>query len=158
MEQIECACGCGQLRDIRDKRGRPMRYINGHQNRQKTPNQLKVASQTLRALAAKREAPWNKGKTYIMAKRSVYANKGAWTLALKRLFGDRCMRCGWEDAPCDSHHILPKSNGGRFTIDNGVILCPNCHRLVSMNRISTEELLALRARADVVGFVAGFAD
>lgn len=158
MEQVLCECGCGQLRDVRDKRGRPTRYISGHQNKNKTPAQIMAASKTLKAIVAKREHPWNKGKTYIMAKRTTYANKGAWMMALKRLFRDECMRCGWAEAPCDCHHILPKSDGGKNTIENGIILCPNCHRLISINAITTEELLRLRSGANQIAPIVGFPD
>lgn len=33
MDKIKCACGCGQLRDAFDKRGRPRKYLKGHHAR-----------------------------------------------------------------------------------------------------------------------------
>lgn len=48
---------------------------------------------------------------------------------LKRV-GAKCSMCGWCEASCDVHHIIPKSKGGSDTNDNLVILCPNCHRKV----------------------------
>ncbi|WP_408509611.1 HNH endonuclease signature motif containing protein [Paraburkholderia sediminicola] len=37
--------------------------------------------------------------------------------------------CGWDKAGCDSHHRIPKAQGGAHTIENGMVLCPNCHRI-----------------------------
>lgn len=31
MERIKCACGCGNMRDRHDRRGRPRRFVRGHQ-------------------------------------------------------------------------------------------------------------------------------
>lgn len=49
---------------------------------------------------------------------------------IKRAEIDRCVICGWDEATCDRHHIVPTSKGGKDTLDNVVILCPNCHRKV----------------------------
>lgn len=43
-----------------------------------------------------------------------------------------CERCGWNKAPCDRHRIIPEKG---YTRENVIILCPNCHRLESMNSI-----------------------
>lgn len=71
-----------------------------------------------------------------MSKRTV-------TKILKRA-GAACSICGWNDAVCDVHHIIPKSQGG--TDDNGnlIIICPNCHRKIhsGVNFISSEELIS----------------
>ena len=40
---------------------------------------------------------------------------------------DECSVCGW-DGPCDKHRIKPGKDGGEYTIDNVVVVCPNCHR------------------------------
>jgi hypothetical protein len=37
-----------------------------------------------------------------------------------------CGRCGWKEARCDLHWIIPK---GPYTEDNTITLCPNCHRV-----------------------------
>ncbi|NCQ35041.1 HNH endonuclease [bacterium] len=39
------------------------------------------------------------------------------------------MSCGWDKARCDAHHREPKAKGGKHTIQNGMVLCPNCHRI-----------------------------
>lgn len=91
--------------------------------------------------------PWNKGKTYVHNSKAVYANKGAWNKAMRRIYPDACMRCGWGEAGCDTHHILPKSDGGEFTIENGIILCPNCHRLANVGLIDVAELRRIKSAA-----------
>ena len=88
--------------------------------------------------------PWNKGKTYIHKSKGVYANKGSWNMAMRRIYPDICMRCGWKESVCDTHHIVPKSEGGEFAIENGIILCPNCHRLADFGVISEGELLKIK--------------
>jgi hypothetical protein len=73
---------------------------------------------------------WNKGKTYAnKPEGSTYATKGSWAEAVRRVKGKACEVCGWDKAPCDVHHRVPKADGGKNTVDNGVVLCPNCHRL-----------------------------
>lgn len=47
---------------------------------------------------------------------------------LKRL-GLSCFKCGWNEASCDVHHIVPRSKGGTNDHTNLTILCPNCHRV-----------------------------
>ena len=41
-----------------------------------------------------------------------------------------CCVCGWNEALCDVHHILPKKHGGTNENNNLTILCPNHHRLI----------------------------
>ena len=46
-----------------------------------------------------------------------------------RIKGNKCERCGWAEARCDVHHITPRAEGGKNFVSNGVVLCPNCHRV-----------------------------
>lgn len=94
---------------------------------------------------------WNKGKSYTFSKRIVYARKNSWNLAMRRMFGSSCMICNWDEAPCDTHHILPKREGGQMTLENGIILCPNCHRMADFNVITREELLEIKLNAKIIG-------
>jgi hypothetical protein len=41
-----------------------------------------------------------------------------------------CVNCGVPPSWCDAHHIAPWSDGGRTDIDNGVLLCRPCHRMI----------------------------
>jgi hypothetical protein len=45
---------------------------------------------------------------------------------------DKCSRCGWSEGPCDRHRLIPE-NG--YVPGNIKILCPNCHRLVTLGII-----------------------
>jgi hypothetical protein len=89
----------------------------------------------------------------ILPARYTFENDGnakpeTWKKALRKRFSGACMRCGWDLAPCDTHHILPKRKGGKQTLENGIILCPNCHRLADYGILSTEELIRIRADAE----------
>ena len=76
------------------------------------------------------QRPWNAGKTYqIKGDDIVYRSKKAWTDAVIRRRGNECEECGWAEAACDVHHAVPRSKGGRNTITNAVVLCPNHHRV-----------------------------
>jgi 5-methylcytosine-specific restriction endonuclease McrA len=48
---------------------------------------------------------------------------------LKR-FNIACVICSWNEAHCDDHHIIPLSEGGLNQLNNIVIICPNCHRVI----------------------------
>jgi 5-methylcytosine-specific restriction endonuclease McrA len=46
----------------------------------------------------------------------------------KKKHNNTCMLCGWI-GPCDVHRKVPESQGGRYTDENSILICPNCHRL-----------------------------
>lgn len=101
-----------------------------------------------KTMSMKPIVPWNKGKTYIHKSKGIYANKGAWNMAMRRVYSDKCMVCGWGESSCDTHHIIPKSQGGEYSIENGIILCPNCHRLADYGKLSIEIMLEAKSHAD----------
>lgn len=77
-----------------------------------------------------REDTWNKGRRYqTIPDNGEFRSRAAWGKALIRKYGNRCQSCGWEKGRCDTHHIIHRSDGGKNTINNGRVLCPNCHRL-----------------------------
>lgn len=77
-----------------------------------------------------RDGVWNEGKSYaVLGGIKCYRTKQAWAKAVIRHYGNRCQTCGWDKARCDAHHKVPKSSGGLHTIENGTVLCPNCHRV-----------------------------
>lgn len=86
-----------------------------------------------REAAAKRrqrDGVWNDGKSYaINAGERCYKTRHAWAKAVLRQIGNRCQRCGWDEARCDVHHRVPKAKGGLHTLANAIVLCPNCHRV-----------------------------
>jgi 5-methylcytosine-specific restriction endonuclease McrA len=47
---------------------------------------------------------------------------------LIKKFGNICMLCKWH-GPCDIHRKIPSSQGGRYSEENSMLICPNCHRL-----------------------------
>lgn len=56
--------------------------------------------------------------------------------------GNRCEWCGIDfddDFEGEFHHIIPIINGGKNSIENCSLLCPNCH-YVAPNLKGTEEL------------------
>jgi len=61
--------------------------------------------------------------------------------AIKK-YGDKCELCGYK-LSVDTHHILPKNKGGLHEIDNLMVLCPNCHALI------TRRYLRLKSRKDI---------
>tara|TARA_B100001778_G_scaffold334984_1_gene350357 strand:+ start:28588 stop:28866 length:279 start_codon:yes stop_codon:yes gene_type:complete len=48
----------------------------------------------------------------------------------------KCLICGEDNYDLlDVHRIVPGSEGGRYTKDNSVTLCSNCHRRVHAGEI-----------------------
>ncbi len=43
----------------------------------------------------------------------------------------------------DTHHIIPKHDGGPHEIDNLMVICPNCHALI------TRKILTLKNRQEI---------
>ena len=50
-----------------------------------------------------------------------------WARICKAHYGDKCSICGWCKTTCDVDHVIPRKEGGLNTINNGKVLCPNCH-------------------------------
>jgi len=49
-------------------------------------------------------------------------------------YGNKCTECGWDIGQCQAHHKIPKKQGGKSTLRNCMILCPNCHSLKHIRR------------------------
>ena len=49
-----------------------------------------------------------------------------------------CEICGWNETTRDIHHIIPVSKGGKNTLDNVIVVCPNHHRMYHKHLISEE--------------------
>ena len=83
---------------------------------------------------------WNDGKSYaIDCGARCYKTRHSWAKAAIRHYGNKCERCGWDKARCDIHHRIPKAQGGLHTIDNAIVLCPNCHRIEHEGKQSLED-------------------
>lgn len=134
-EQIECACGCGEIINIFDKYGRQRKYISGHNGRKyEEKNQHK------------REWNHRNRRTKYLYKKQFVAKR---KLELISMLGRRCKKCGIKAtlnnlAIFDFHHRNPEEksfNLGQNTIGNKSfenikneakkcdVLCSNCHRL-----------------------------
>ena len=45
-----------------------------------------------------------------------------------------CALCGWNELPCEVHHIIAQADGGTDDLDNLIYVCPNCHRILHMDK------------------------
>lgn len=116
----ECVCDCGA---VINRTSASLRKADGISSCGCLNSEQKVAY-------FQNFTPWNLGKTYANKPAgAVYKNKKAWADAVRRENGEACQRCGWDKARCDVHHIVPKSMGGLNIVSNGVVICPNCHRV-----------------------------
>jgi hypothetical protein len=59
--------------------------------------------------------------------------------AVKERHFFECAWCG--EKLTERHHIDEFAKGGQHTVENLILLCPNCHTQVHNNEISTEELI-----------------
>jgi hypothetical protein len=41
-----------------------------------------------------------------------------------------CVNCGAQPGECDGHHVVAWSDGGTTDIENGALLCRNCHTMI----------------------------
>lgn len=53
----------------------------------------------------------------------------------------KCSICGWNESTCDIHHIIHKKDGGSDNMDNLIVVCPNCHRIIHTTDKYNTELL-----------------
>lgn len=58
----------------------------------------------------------------------------AWAAIVHSYYNDHCAICGKEnskEAPLNAHHIMPRQmfSGLRFDPQNGIALCPRCHKM-----------------------------
>lgn len=61
--------------------------------------------------------------------------------AIKK-YGNKCELCEYR-LSIDIHHIKPKSEGGAHETENLMVVCPNCHSLI------TRKILSLGCRKDI---------
>lgn len=68
----------------------------------------------------------------------------AWVRAQAiRIYGNKCELCGYNMA-VDTHHIVPKHQGGPHEVENLMVICPNCHALI------TRKYLIVKNRSDII--------
>jgi len=61
--------------------------------------------------------------------------------AIKK-YGEKCELCGYK-AAFNTHHIIAKQDGGNHEIENLMVVCPNCHALI------TRKMFILKSRKDI---------
>lgn len=57
--------------------------------------------------------------------------------AIKK-YGNKCELCGYR-LVVESHHILARKDGGLHAIDNLMVLCPNCHTLITKRYLNLND-------------------
>lgn len=76
----------------------------------------------------------------------VYVCPTAWKRALLRAYPHKCQICGY-DKIVEAHHVNPRAFGGRNTVENGTLLCPNHHAEAHAGLI---DLVALLKRSELL--------
>lgn len=66
-------------------------------------------------------------------------NKAAARDLAHRHLEERCAVCQW-DIHVQTHHILPRKNGGQNGIENLILLCPNHHWMADHQLLAPEYL------------------
>lgn len=93
-----------------------------------------------KSLAAKNSDKVKKKKVVEKTVKSLWELSHRTVSKILRRANVPCQCCGYDRAPRDVHHILPRKQGGGNENSNLVILCPNCHREAHNGLISVEEL------------------
>jgi hypothetical protein len=62
---------------------------------------------------------------------------------LLQRMGKGCCRCGWNEAPCDLHHINGRDIPNPHASSNLTLLCPNCHRLYHTKKIGPNDVVSI---------------
>jgi len=79
---------------------------------------------------------WEKNRTDT----SVFHTSDCWKNALIRKFGHRCLIPGCTYTTIvEAHHIVFSAHGGKMTIANGILLCPNHHAEVHAGILDINE-------------------
>lgn len=63
-----------------------------------------------------------------------------------KAYGEACVICRF-NAVVQVHHIVAHAEGGKNSIDNLIVLCPNHHAMADRNLITPDELRAWTAAA-----------
>ena len=94
----------------------------------------------------------SKSSDYILQRQKVRENNKELYKDIVKIYRFKCAICDWNIIPrkgmlktprqggCHIHHIDPVNDGGTHTIDNLILLCPNCHALADYGMITKEIL------------------
>jgi 5-methylcytosine-specific restriction endonuclease McrA len=111
----------------------------------KTSNNVKRCEKCLRSKHANRDNISRRGFTIAQVKHRLIT-----------LYSGSCAICNWRATDellkiggktfysfgCELHHIEPASSGGKESLSNLILLCPNHHKQADLGIISKEELRA----------------
>lgn len=119
-EKIRCNCGCGQLIDKYDKRGRRRYYAPSH-----CPSGH-FKSEDVRGENA---CNWKGGTTPAMDALRKTPEYTQWRLLVYERDHYTCQMCGHKHTDIVAHHIksFAENEELRFELSNGVVLCRSCH-------------------------------
>lgn len=60
-------------------------------------------------------------------------------LEMSKLTSEPCSKCGWNESYCDVHRIVEGKEGGKYELNNVIVLCPNCHRELHQGAVLTRK-------------------
>ena len=83
----------------------------------------------------------------IRRKKENFKCVNAWKRALTEKYGHKCMLCDY-NVIIEAHHIIPLNEGGKTSVDNGVLLCPNHHAEAHAGLF---DLIALSKSGELLG-------
>ncbi len=75
--------------------------------------------------------------------------------ALKR-YGANCELCTYNQV-VDAHHVQAKKDGGLHDIENLMVICPNCHALITRRKMAVPTRADIpRVRREIIKIVKSF--
>jgi predicted HNH restriction endonuclease len=114
-----CECECGKTKEI----------VSNSLTRKNPVKSCGCMNKTVAQSKIRNSESWNDGKSYLIKDGThCYKTRHGWSKAAIKKFGNKCQICGWDKARCDVHHKTPKTKGGLHTLENAIVICPNCHR------------------------------
>lgn len=135
----QCACGCGEMTSGKMDHGKVSQYIIGHFNKGK-----KILYKERPSMQG--QIPWNKGKGLglsepEMSKIRHSREYQAWRGRILEASSRRCAKCN-SDKEIHVHHIKPVFMYPELmlNLDNGIVLCKDCHKKVDHSRRYHESL------------------
>lgn len=119
-EKVKCKCGCGQLINKYDKKGRQRYYTMGH------CSSGYFKSENVRG---EKGCKWKGGITPIMDALRKSPEYIQWRLIVYKKDNYTCQMCGQKHIDIIAHHIKSFADYEevRFEPSNGKVLCRSCH-------------------------------
>ena len=118
-EKVECSCGCGELIDKYDKKGRRKNYKVGH---------CKDGHFITERVSGGNNNHWKGGITPINEKIRTSIEYDNWRKNVYKRDKYSCQICG-KKKDIVAHHIKAFADYPdlRFNVENGITLCRSCH-------------------------------